>query len=140
MFVLNHLVLVGVYNQVYLIQVNVQKTPSSCTQKQHTEAARTFLTTMFIQRRLFCKSTDEKMGGFEGHEYTLCFVHLVSLDLNLADMVARINDDADISCRSKMTFSDTMQEREKIEICCGFSLVGSIIYRIVLSLEVRRSE
>ena len=55
-------------------------------------------------------------------------------------MVARINDDENISCRSKMTFSDTMQEREKIEISVSFSLVGSMIYRIVLSLEMRQLE
>jgi hypothetical protein len=66
-------------------------------------------------------------------------VHLVSSDLKLADMVARINDDENISCRSKMTFSD-MQKRERIKISVSFSFIGSMIYRIVLSLEMRRLE
>ena len=66
-------------------------------------------------------------------------MHLVSLELKSADIVARINADADISYRSKMTFSD-MQKREKTEISVSFSLIGSMVYRTALSLEMRRLE
>lgn len=79
-----------------LIQVNVQKTPS-CTQKQHTEAAHRSSAHLsysdIIERRLFCKSKREDVVLKDMKTRSLRFVHLVSLDLELADMVARINDD-----------------------------------------------